>query len=324
MRRREIVGVDNAEDIVLIPGSEWVITGAMTHDGGSRPNCYFVNIRTHELRPAWPDNVRLDLDRERFGDVEPPRAYNFHGLDVIQRGSVIEVYQVNHAPHGASDGRESVEVFEIDLTPGGPALRWRGAVLGPAWLGGNDLCALPEGGFAITNFCYQGPEAAKMGRDGGICGNVLEWRNRDLGWTIVEGTDFNFPNGIARAPAGDAYFVASWGHKKLVRVPRADAAVSRVEIPLDGMIDNITWTPDGAMLACVQIDEPAELYARVEAGKTIEGPFQGVRVDPATLETSILVADDVPGFFATTVLQIDERQVWASSAMGNRIMVYDL
>ena len=129
MRRREIVGVDSAEDIVLIPGSEWVITGAMTHDGASRPTCYFINIRTHELRPAWPDNVRLDLDRERFGDVEPPRAYNFHGLDVIQRGSVIEVYQVNHAPHGASDGRESVEVFEIDLTPGGPALRWRGAVI---------------------------------------------------------------------------------------------------------------------------------------------------------------------------------------------------
>jgi hypothetical protein len=327
MRGREIVGVENAEDIVLIPGSDWVITGAMSIADVHRPRMFFVNIRTHEMRAAWPDNFVVDLDRHRFGDVEPPKAYSFHGLDVIQRGSAIEVYAVNHSPEdgpSAGQGRESVEIFEVDLLRDGPSLRWRGAALGPVWLGGNDLCALPEGGFAITNFCYPGPEAAKMGRAGGICGNVLEWRNRDEGWVIVPGTDLNFPNGIALAPAGDAYFVASWGTRKVVRVPRADARVSRAEIPMEGMIDNITWTPDGALLCCVQIGDPAALFAKVEAGEKVELPFQAVRLDPVTLETRILVADEIPDFFATTVLQIGEREVWASAVMGNRLIAYDL
>jgi len=327
MGNREIVGVECAEDIVAIPGSDWVITGAMSNANMPRARMFFINIRTQEMRAAWPDNCTFDLDRERFGDVEPPKAYSFHGLDVIQRGSVIELYQVNHALErgsSASEGRESVEVFEIDLLPGGPSLRWRGAVLGPAWLGGNDLCALPEGGFAITNFCYPGPEAAKMGRSGGICGNVLEWRNLDEGWSIVAGTDLNHPNGIALTPAGDAYIVASWGAKKLVRVPRAGSAASRAEIPLAGMIDNITWTPDGAMLCCVQIGDPNELLAKFASTGKVDGPFQAVRLDPVTLETSILVADDVPGFFPTTVLQVSAREVWASSVTGNRLIAYDL
>jgi hypothetical protein len=326
MRGREIVGVENAEDVVAIPGTDWVITGAMWSADLPRARMFFINIRTHEMRPAWPDNFTIDLDRERFGDVEPPKdAYSFHGLDIIKRGSIIELYQVNHAQeHGAGKGRESVEIFEIDLAPSGPSLRWRGAVLGPSWLGGNDLCALPEGGFAITNFCYPGPEALKMGRSGGICGNVLEWRNRDEGWSIVPGTDLNYPNGIALAPAGDAYFVASWGTKTLVRVPRGNSSVSRAEIPLAGMIDNITWTPDGAMLCCVQVDEVAALFERLGAGGKVEAPFQAVRVDPVTLETRILVDEMVPEFFATTVLQVGEREVWASSVIGNRLMAYDL
>jgi hypothetical protein len=228
MRRREIVGIDNAEDIVVIPGSEWVITGPISNTTVPRPSTLFINTRTHEIRPAWPDNCAIDLDRARFGDVAPPSPNAFHGLDVIQRGSVIEVYQVNHAAgHGiqTGGGRESVEVFEIDMLSNGPSLRWRGAVLGPTWLGGNDLCCLPEGGFAVTNFCYPGPEAMKMGIAGGICGNVLEWRNRDEGWTIVGGTDLNYPNGIALAPDETAYFVASWGRKKVVRVPRPGSQV---------------------------------------------------------------------------------------------------
>lgn len=323
MRYREITGVENAEDIVAIPGSEWVITGAMAIGALHRPRTFFINTRTLEFRPAWPDNCTMDLDRRRFGDVEPPEAYNFHGLDVIRRGSIIELYQVNH-PTEHAGGRESVEIFEIDLTQAGPSLRWRGAVLGPAWLGGNDLCCLPEGGFAITNFCYPGPEAQRMGRSGGICGNVLEWRNRDEGWTIVEGTDLNHPNGIALVPDGSAYVVASWGLKKLVRVPRANATAVRVEIPLGGLIDNITWTPDGAMLACAQVDDIASLFAKLGRGDAVEAPFQAVRVDPVTLETKILLEADVPNFFATTVLQVDEREIWASSVMGGRLLAFDL
>jgi hypothetical protein len=324
---REIIGVENAEDIVAIPGTDWVISGAMAGAAPARPRSFFINIRTLEFRPCWPDNVVIDLDRARFGEVAPPAAYSFHGVDVIARGGIVEVYVVNHAvEHGpqAGEGRESVEVFEVDLGADGPVLRWRGAVPGPAWLGGNDLCALPEGGFAVTNFCYPGEHGMKMGFAGGICGNVLEWTNRDDGWSIVPGTDLNYPNGIALAPGGEAYFVASWGQKKIVRVPRGNSAVERVEIAMPGLVDNITWTPDGAMLACCQIHDVAGIWESVAKTGKADGPFEGVRIDPVTLETKSLVAEDIPDFFATTVLQVGDREVWASSAMGNRLIAFDL
>jgi hypothetical protein len=323
---REISGLDNPEDIVAIPGCDWAIASGLWGPTCPRPRSFFINISTHEIRPAWPDNCVLDPDRTRFGDVAPPAAWSFHGLDVIARGSVVELYQVNHAPRGGgAEGRESVEVFEIDLGRDGPSLRWRGAVLGPAWLNGNDLAALPEGGFAVTNFCYPGPEAFGMGRAGGVCGNVLEWRNADEGWSIVPGSDLNYPKGIARAPAGDAYFVAAWGLKTLVRVPLGGPPGARTELPTAGLIDNITWTPDGAMLLCVQQIEREELWWRVAAGEGLGAcPFQAVRVDPVTLEATILLADDRPDFFATTALQVSEREVWVSSAHGQRILVYDL
>ena len=326
LRRREILGFENPEDIVAVPGSDWVITSALCGPALPRARTFFVNIRTHEMRPAWPDNVIIDLDRDRFGDVAPPKAYSFHGLDVIRRGDVIELYQVNHAPwHAPGEGRESVEVFEIDLEATGPRLRWRGAVLGPAWLNGNDLCALPEGGFAVTNFCYPGPDATRMGRAGGVCGNVLEWRSLQEGWSIVPGSDLNYPNGIAQGPATDAYLVAAWGLKTLVRVSRSAPHGGRVEVPMPGLIDNITCTPDGGVLLCVQEIEREELWARVGSGKGLGAcPFQAVRVDPFTLETRVLLRDDLPDFFATTALQVSESEIWVSSAHGGRILVYDL
>jgi hypothetical protein len=327
MDHREITGVEQAEDMVAIPDTDWVITGAMSLPALERPTSFFVNTKTHELRPAWPDHCTIDLDSARFGDVKPATPYSFHGLDVIKRDSTIEVLAVNHAVgHGAQagQGRESVEVFEVDLGTDGPSLRWRGAVLGPAWLNGNDLCALPEGGFAITNYCYPGPEATQMGVAGAICGNVLEWHNSSEGWRIVPGTDLNYPNGIALAPGGDAYFVAVWGLRKLVRVPRGNSSVERVEIPLPGLVDNITWTPDGAMLCCCQMIEIAAVWESFRKRGTVDAPFEAVRVDPVTLEAKSLIAEHVPDFFATTVLQVGEREVWASSLRGNRVLAFDL
>jgi hypothetical protein len=78
------------------------------------------------------------------------------------------------------------------------------------------------------------------------------------------------------------------------------------------------------MLRCVQIEEVNELFAKPASPGKLESPFQAVKVDPATLEAKVVVEDSVPGFFATTVLQVSEREIWASSVMGNRLLAYDL
>ena len=221
-----IFGFDNPEDIVLIPGTEWIVSAGYAHGALRRPRSFFVNVRTHEVRPAFPGNCAFDLDRDRFGDIAPPEVISFHGLDVAldDDGRAI-LYQVNHpvvSEAGVAEGRESVEIFEIHMTPAGPTLRWRGAVTSPSWVTGNDVCALPGGGFALTNTAYRGVDAMPLLRAGHISGHVLEWRSRDEGWRVAEGTNLNAPNGVAASPDGQFLFVASWATGQLHRISRSD------------------------------------------------------------------------------------------------------
>src|SRR5882762_2429431 len=162
-----VAGLANPEDLAIIPGTDWIITSAAPSEQIKSARTFFVNIRTHEARPAYPDNCAFDLDHERFGDIAPPQAIKFHGLDVVKAADgTITLYQVNHALNvgaaGHAMGRESIEVFQIVMTPLGPSLRWRGAIPVPSWVVGNDCCGLAEGGVAGTNTSFGGMEGFPM------------------------------------------------------------------------------------------------------------------------------------------------------------------
>jgi len=77
-------GLANPEDLAIIPGTDWIITSAASSERIKKARSFFVNTRTHEARPAYPDNCTFELDRERFGEIAPPEAVKFHGLDVIK------------------------------------------------------------------------------------------------------------------------------------------------------------------------------------------------------------------------------------------------
>ena len=252
-------GLANPEDLATIPGTDWIITSAAPneHAAPSEPikktRSFFVNTRTHEARPAYPDNCTFDLDRERFGDIAPPEAVKFHGLDVIKaEDGTLTLYQVNHAlnvgPAAHTVGRESIEVFQIAVTPHGPSLRWRGAIPVPSWVVGNDCCALPEGGVAVTNTSFGGMEGFPMMAAGKSSGQVLEWHDRKQGWSVVEGTDVNGPNGIAISSQGKYYFICSTATKQLHRISRSNPHGDRMTSDIGTLADNVTWTPDRQLL----------------------------------------------------------------------------
>src|SRR5712672_3501532 len=91
-------GLANPEDLAIIPGTDWIITSAAPSERIKKARSFFVSIRTHEARPAYPDNCTFELDRERFGDIARPEAIKFHGLDVVKTADgAITLYQVNHA-----------------------------------------------------------------------------------------------------------------------------------------------------------------------------------------------------------------------------------
>jgi hypothetical protein len=319
-----VEGLQNPEDICRIPGTDWVVTSAMSGPLFEEAKSSFVNMRTHEVRSAYPDNCVFDLDRERFGEIEPPEAVYFHGLDVVKSADgVITLYQVNHPlNHGPRKGagRESVEVFEIRLGAEGPTLVWRGAVVAPSFVRGNEVVGLPQGGFAITNFALGGLIA--LAASGGTSGHVLEWPDRTSGWRIVEGTDVNAPNGLAVSPDGAYYFIASSGTQQFHRISRRDPHGDRVSIDTKILNDNVTWTHDGALLLGgpdLQLDYH---IACTMKGTHPEAPFRCIRVDPDTMRMQTLIEDQVEGVLPTVALQLSDTEIWVSYFPGSRILIY--
>jgi len=70
-----------------------------------------------------------------------------HGLFLRPGTNAVHTLYVVH--HG---NRESIEVFELDARATPPALTWVGCAVAPDPIGLNSVVALPDGGFAATNF----------------------------------------------------------------------------------------------------------------------------------------------------------------------------
>lgn len=301
----------------------------MSGRGYDQAESFFINIDTREVRPAYPKNCVIDPDAQTYGEAEPPEHFQFHGLDVgVDASGRVMYYQVNHrleSGPNAGRGRESIEVFVIDLDDSGvPSLRWIGGILTPSYIWGNEVCVLPDG-VGLTNFCNGGHDGFDVVSTGDICGQVLEWHRRSDGWQIVEGTDVNALNGIAVSPDGRYYFVASWATGHLHRISREDPHGDRASVDLGALLDNITWTPEGTLLAAGQAANAKVLMDDFAAGVAeMVAPIWAIEVDPDTLETRVLVRANPGDRLATTILKVDETHLWSGSSASSEILVYEV
>src|SRR5688500_4646748 len=123
-----ICGLQNPEDVVLVPGTRWLLTSGMAPGAGLN----LVDTQARTVRKLYaPDLANARADRARFancpGPLDPIQAV-LHGLALRPAaGGRYTVYATNHG------GRESVEVFELSVASVGaaPSATWIGCVLLP-------------------------------------------------------------------------------------------------------------------------------------------------------------------------------------------------
>src|SRR5215813_5832799 len=124
-----ICGQQGPEDLVVVPGGQWVVASAMSGSGGL--NLIHVSDRRSVIAfPSDADKARYDA-KAYVGCSGPPdkasRAkFVTHGLS-LQAGKK-SVHRLFVVAHGA---RESIEVFELDAAPATPTLTWIGCVVAP-------------------------------------------------------------------------------------------------------------------------------------------------------------------------------------------------
>jgi hypothetical protein len=299
-----VCGQRTPEDVVALPGGQWVLASAYMGTGGIN----LIKAGDRKSVTIFPSPaVRQQPDKELYPDCPglPSGTLTTHGLYVAAgNGPVVQVMAVGHG------ARESIEVLKVDMRPETPSLTWVGCVIAPEPIGLNSVRGLPDGGFITTNWLPRGaaPDALQKMMGGEKNGELWEWHTAS-GWQKVPGSEAAGANGIELSEDGRTIYMAAWGSQSFIRLTRG-APTQRDEIPLGFRVDNIHFARDGTLIAAGQITDPGSRSSRV------------VKVDPKTLAVrDVLTRPDDAAFAGnTTAIEVGE-DLWLGSYRGDRIAI---
>jgi hypothetical protein len=212
-----ICGLTNAEDLVEVPGTPWIVASGLAEGERTDGHIYLVNAHDRTVQVLLPGHVVYRQDTETFGacpGAPDETKLSAHGLS-LRVGPAAEhtLYVVHHGE------RESVEVFKLAAGPMAPTLTWVGCVVYPAGVLGNGVATLPGDAFAASNFLSTNdPTAADKLMAGQPLGGMLIWRPK-TGWEdLPEAATISADNGVAASPDDKQLFVAGSGDETLVRL----------------------------------------------------------------------------------------------------------
>jgi sugar lactone lactonase YvrE len=303
-----VCGQEAPEDLVVVPGSEWVIASDFAGKGGIR----LINTRDLTTAMAYPSpTAKEKLDAKTYDscpgapDAAEKASFRTHGLALrAGRNASHTLYTVHHG------NRESVEVFEVDARAKTPILTWIGCAVAPEPIGLNEVVPLPDGGFAATNFLARGGPGADRTKmmAGEKNGEIWEWHT-GKGWKIIPGSEAAGANGLEVSKDGKWLYVAAWGSQSFYRLSRGQTPPKRDEIPLGFRVDNIRWAADGSLLAAGQGGAaPTSQTTNI------------VKIDPNTLKVQELVKQPNLDVFGSGTVAVEVgKELWVGSFRGDRI-----
>jgi hypothetical protein len=314
-----ICGVQNGEDLVLVPDSQWMVASGMAPGSG----LHLVDTRAKTVHKVFaPGRASAVADRTRFatcpGPLDPKQAV-LHGLSL--RPGAAGRYTVYATNHG---GRESIEVFEIDMRARSavPPVTWIGCVLLPDMLAANSVAAFTDGTLVATVLILPGMtfEDAFALRNTGV---VLMWTPGTPAFRRLPGTEMSANNGIETSPDDREFYVVSSTTKRVVAFSRANPGkpLRTAQLAEFGP-DNVRWTSDGTLITAGMIDnEPAcGGPPKNEAGIRCPRGYIAATIDPKTMAVSVLARGRAtPAFTGTAIAMRAGDDLWLGSFNSDRL-----
>jgi hypothetical protein len=311
-----VCGPQNAEDLVWVSGSPWIIASGMSGEGITG-HLYLLDPAGRSYEDLYPGNSPVSRwDRKVFsacpGELNSAN-FSAHGLSIRALGDGLHRLYVTS--HGA---REAVEVFEVDARGEKPRIAWVGCVVMPDHASINSVATLADGGFVTTRITGEGPEASGNIFAGEVTGYLYEWHPGGS-VTALAGTEMSGPNGIAVSPDGNTVFVASWGRGEVSRFGRnAVGGLSHQQtVEMKFRVDNLRWSRRGTLYAAGH-----RLSRRQDCGTPLcIDEWEVAELDPATMEAQTLVVKKpVVGFTGATVAIDADDGLWLGTFQGDRLV----
>ena len=311
-----VCGPANAEDMVLVPGTRWIVVSGMTGPKDPAGHLYLVDSRAKTSSLIAPDVA--GPARAPYaacpGPIDMSRIAS-HGVAIRPgaRGHST-LYVVNHG------GRESIEVFEVDAAKARPSLTWIGCVVLPDGLSGNAVAPLPDGGFVATKFQQAGDAKSfeKMAA-GEKIGALYTWAPKG-GFTLVPHSEMIAANGVEVSKDGRWIVANDWPARRVFRFRRGSAAAP-ASVAMPGFLpDNVRMGADGRILVTGQ---DGDIKSLLDCGP---GPcphsWTVVSLDPATMKlTPVTRVKGTLAFSDATVALSVGHELWVGTYRGDRVAI---
>lgn len=308
------------EDILPLEGTDWVLFSSITagdHPGGMT----LVNREESTESTLWPaSGFKYELDPAAFPDCETPpdeaRA-DTHGINAVQTGpGTFDLYVVYHG------SRESIEVFEVDVSGTKPDATWRGCVVLPEGTAANSVVPLPDGGLALTNFTDPREPLLPQLFSGEPSGSVWTWKQAG-GWAEVPGSQSFGPNGIEVSADGKTLYVAESMKKRVVSIPVEGGSLTEVAT-MDFLPDNLRWTESDTLLTTGMEYEPLtqeSIQSCAMEGTGCVSGFVVVEIDPSDNSSEALYSTESEEFqYATVAAQVGA-DIWVGGNALSKVAV---
>ena len=311
-----VCGVTNPEDLVLVPGTSWIVSSGMAEGAGF----YLVDSQagTAELLPFTAEH---DPAFANCATPPTPQSLNTHGLNIRATGpGRAKLYVVGHG------AREAIEAFDVDATGARPTLTWRGCVAMPEGLAANSVASFADGSLVATVLFMPGKTFAdSVTRK--PTGAVFEWSPGDAGFTLIEGTQLPANNGIEVSADGREIYVASSGLQTVVAFSRTNPARQlRTTRPLPFTPDNVHMGPDGRLLTAGMANDvpecggPPGLQHDIPKLAACPRPTIAVAIDPATMRDTVIATTPADAKFSNATMVLTAAgQAWIGTFSGNKI-----
>jgi len=312
----------NPEDLVYFPPSNEIIfsqLGGMNVDGESPLGVLNVeNMSTRELRPDMK-NTGVESVLWGVDTCKPIAGVNGHGLDLSQReDGRWQLLLVNH------NLRESIEFFEVALVDGSAELSWRGCVTGDEYSAFNDVAALANGGFVVSQMMpHESTWAGKLAYVKVLFGLHTGGAQRWIPGGELQplpGSSVSYANGINVAADGKTVYLNGYAGDEMVAYELASGVqttVLSVRQP-----DNNSWDSQGRLLIASQHGSVIDSLTCLDSqlNKNCVLPFSVVAFHPQTGKSQEVFTPQATKLpIATSALEVGA-DLFLGTYSGDRIV----
>jgi hypothetical protein len=315
-----VCGAEHPEDLAHIPRTPWLIASGFSDGAGLK----LIDTRNDTLR-RWftgsPQQVKPDLKTYPDCPAAPdPAVFNAHGISL--RPACQDSYTLYAVNHG---GRESIEIFTVDLRTPAPDLTWKGCALLPTGMAANSVAAFRDGTILATVLTIPGTTITDFvaGKKTGV---VLARKSGARAFEVLPGTELPGNNGLETSRDDKEFYVVAFGWHAVMVFSRADPnKPPRQGVAPGFMPDNLHWDGDRLIAAGMQLDEPAcggmrkIINGRADDMRCHRG-YTVAQLDPATLRFDILAySEPNPDFNGVSAAVIVNGELWLGSYQADRL-----